>query len=620
MSEQGYVRVESGVFQMGAEPPPNVMDRGEPRPGPNWDEGPVHEVRITQPYEIAVARVTQREFARFKPDYEDLLKSFEINWDPDAPAVMVSWGEAMAYCQWLSEREGEPIRLPTEAEWEFAARDADAMGLQGIGDGFQEWCMDWWELYPAEPITDPLGAREGKVRVTRNHHPRLDTRSMSRVTERPLDEFRWRVTDRSANVPAIRERGLGLRLVRAPLPAGTYLEPAPVAEVFRNVSQQRFIWNKQSNPDRPLFETQVHIVPPDDAMEWRRLPYFSRHHVANVTWCDNGDLLVTAFTAPTDYSEQKALLLTRLRQGAEQWDPPARFIVAPDRSVGHGVLFNNGEGEIHYYHPISGAGLKHVSKDNGATWSEPRIVHVTPPGGPRFSPMMSIVRRSDGAMILPSDVGRGEGTAMFESTDNGESWKEVTRYGWNAEKFGKAGESAGWIAGIHNSPVELADGSWLSYGRIGDIDGRAPMSISRDGGRTWTYQASPFPPIDTSQKPVMLRLEEGPILLIWFTDPKEKNCERRGITKQGMDFVDENGDTHRGYGLFATLSCDEGQTWPVRKLIPEDPDLPWQTRYEGGVNMDMVQTSDGFIHLVDSRRYWRFNLAWVNQPMPAPRQ
>lgn len=618
MSAQAYVQVSPGVFQMGAEPPSNVMDSGEPRPGPNWDEGPVHEVRITQPYEIAVLRVTRREFARFKPDYEKALKSCEIDRDPDAPAVMVSWDEAMAYCQWLSEREGEPIRLPTEAEWEFAARNADALGLAGIGDGLQEWCMDWWALYPAEPITDPLGARHGNVRVTRNHHPRLDTRSMSRVIERSLDEFRWRVTDRSANLPPVREAGLGLRLVRAALPAGAYIEPEPAPEVFRQVSQQRCQWKQQPNPDRPLFETQVHIVPPADVMQRRRLPYFSRHHVANLTWCDNRDLLVTAFTAPTDYSEQKALLLSRLRQGADQWDPPARFIVASDRSVGHGVLFNNGKGEIHYYHPLSGMGVKHVSKDNGATWSEPRIVHVTPPGGPHFSPMMSIVRRSDGALIMPSDVGRGVGTALFESWDDGESWKEITRYGWNAEQFGLPGKSAGWIAGIHNSPVELADGSWLSFGRVGDIDGHAPMSLSKDGGRTWTYQASLFPPIDSSQKPVMLRLEEGPILLIWFTDPKETRRRTRGISRQGMDFVDANGAAHRGYGLFATLSRDEGQTWPVRKLIPEDPDSPWETRYEGGVNMDMIQTPDGHIHLVDSKRYWRFNLAWLNQPMPAP--
>jgi hypothetical protein len=85
-----------------------------------------------------------------------------------------------------------------------------------------------------------------------------------------------------------------------------------------------------------------------------------------------------------------------------------------------------------------------------------------------------------------------------------------------------------------------------------------------------------------------------------------------------MDFVDANGDTHRGYGMFATLSFDEGETWPVRKLIPDDPAAPWEARHDAGVNMDVIQTPDGIIHLASSRRYYRFNLAWLKKPMPPP--
>jgi hypothetical protein len=207
---------------------------------------------------------------------------------------------------------------------------------------------------------------------------------------------------------------------------------------------------------------------------------------------------------------------------------------------------------------------------------------------------------------------------MFISRDNGESWTEMTRYGWNPQGFARAGDSAGWIAGIHNPPIPLAGGEWLSFGRTNDIGGRAPMSISQDGGRTWTYQPSPYPPISSSQRPATLRLEEGPILLIWFTDPVSRIRKRLGLPEQGMDFVDRNGNVHKGYGMFATLSFDEGNTWPVRKIIPTDPRLPWEARYDGGAYIDLVQTPDGVIHMVSSRRYYRFNLAWLQAPMPPP--
>ena len=56
----------------------------------------------------------------------------------------------------------------------------------------------------------------------------------------------------------------------------------------------------------------------------------------------------------------------------------------------------------------------------------------------------------------------------------------------------------GTIAGIHAKVVELTDGRLLALGRLATINGRMPMSISSDLGKTWTYKASPFPPIGWS--------------------------------------------------------------------------------------------------------------------------
>src|SRR5258705_6721108 len=72
------------------------------------DERPVHRVSIS-PFEIGATQVTNREYSAFRAIQFD---------DPDLPVVGVSWFDAVEYCRWLGER----FRLPTEAEWECAAR------------------------------------------------------------------------------------------------------------------------------------------------------------------------------------------------------------------------------------------------------------------------------------------------------------------------------------------------------------------------------------------------------------------------------------------------------------------------------------------------------------------
>lgn len=72
-------------------------------------------------------------------------------------------------------------------------------------------------------------------------------------------------------------------------------------------------------------------------------------------------------------------------------------------------------------------------------------------------------------------------------------------------------------------------------------------------------------PIDGGQRLVLMRLNEGPILLISFTEhpyrtPKEE---------RGMMFTDKSGKSFKGYGMYAALSYDEGKTWPVKRLLTD---------------------------------------------------
>ena len=122
----------AGQFIMGA-------DGGEPgRP-----DGPPHLVRIERPFGLAVTEVTNAQFARFVKATgaadadgcevwpKGAVPFEKARWQdpgygraplPDEPVACVSWNEASAYAAWLAKETGKPYRLPSEAEWEYAAR------------------------------------------------------------------------------------------------------------------------------------------------------------------------------------------------------------------------------------------------------------------------------------------------------------------------------------------------------------------------------------------------------------------------------------------------------------------------------------------------------------------
>jgi len=149
------VVLPSGSFEMGS--PIEESGRAE-------DEGPQHTVEITS-FALAVCEVTVAEFRRFVlatgyrteteesgvgcwhnsevgvDDWEDRA---QFNWqnalhggnEDNHPVVCVNWNDANAYAEWISELAGSEYRLPTEAEWEYAAR-AGSVQARYFGDGIQ---------------------------------------------------------------------------------------------------------------------------------------------------------------------------------------------------------------------------------------------------------------------------------------------------------------------------------------------------------------------------------------------------------------------------------------------------------------------------------------------------
>ncbi|MGE0132638.1 MAG: SUMF1/EgtB/PvdO family nonheme iron enzyme [Blastocatellales bacterium] len=151
------IRISEGAFVRGA-------NKGQK------DQRPSHQV-YTPGFEISRAEVTNRLYKFFvdatnHPAPRGVGYGWSGNNYPngqgDLPVVFVTWEDAVAFCQWLSEQTGHRYRLPTEAEWEKAAKLA---GDQYTSAGkVWEWCSDWYDpdYYKNRERMNPQGPARGK--------------------------------------------------------------------------------------------------------------------------------------------------------------------------------------------------------------------------------------------------------------------------------------------------------------------------------------------------------------------------------------------------------------------------------------------------------------------------
>ena len=227
------------------------------------DEKPIHPVTLDA-FAVGQYPVTFAEFDRFC-EATGREKPEDRGWGREArPVINVSWREAMLYCEWLSDRTGQPYRLCTEAEWEYACRAGadtrycfgdDPAGLgeyawfrdnaggttQPVGlkqpNAWQlydmhgnafEWVVDWLGPYDPEPRHNPTGPEWGAARVIRGGA--WDTGPDA-----------CRASFRDSSHPALHVRGLGFRLARGGPAPGEAPPPAKPRfddfQVFRDHPQ-----------------------------------------------------------------------------------------------------------------------------------------------------------------------------------------------------------------------------------------------------------------------------------------------------------------------------------------------------------------------------------------------
>lgn len=107
------VLIPAGEFMMGS--PEDEEERSS-------DEGPQHLVRIGKPLLMGKFEVTNRQYRRYKEDHDVRPYGGMSVTNANQPVVGVSWDDAHGFCEWMSKRIGKTVRLPSEAEWEYAAR------------------------------------------------------------------------------------------------------------------------------------------------------------------------------------------------------------------------------------------------------------------------------------------------------------------------------------------------------------------------------------------------------------------------------------------------------------------------------------------------------------------
>jgi hypothetical protein len=463
---------------------------------------------------------------------------------------------------------------------------------------------------------------------------------------------------------------LGIRIVRVPkgqtLPdpsikqpvypwaenvtGGVYEWDTPSAEPFFSIHSLYTLVQQEEDGSHYGSEAQMRQFgfDPDINLPILTGPLYTHNHSPTITWCENGDLIVSWFSGESEIGPELTLLACRgVRQadGSLDWTPPAEFLKAADRNMHSSNLLNNslgieyGSGREFTLHQMASIGVAgrwdklalgyRKSMDNGVSWTPVEMVleldHALNDGA---SMQGNMFQASNGDLIFVTD---DESDSVFNtgslvvSEDGGKSW---SRRGHSSTTSGEQR-----IAGLHAAVIEISDrngdgeSDLLAIARDKGLyfGGKAPQSISYDGGITWERSPTVFPSISSGRRFSMIRLKYS---LEMMEYPGAVPILFVGFAGDGFKARNGEGEVEEIEGMFAAVSFDEGKTWKLehRRVLSnlkgdqlrELDTAPWQRTniisrnagQEGGY-MIATQTPDGMIHLTDGKLVYQFNLKWI---------
>jgi formylglycine-generating enzyme required for sulfatase activity len=603
-------RIPAGSFTMGADdaalPPAIVNGFGvmstRPEHG-DFDESPAHRVTIAHEFSIAAHLITVKQFQEFDPSYKG------VEAYPDY-AAGISYQQAVAFCAWLTKKTGKPYRLPTEAEWEYAERagthtpfftgdtppapgEKNAWGVV-MGEGTPEWVANWYGPYETGAQTDPTGPMHGYFRVVRGGG--LDFRKSKPGEMYPaMAPYFMRSANRASMAPNYesKEGNIGFRVVRAQMPAE---HPAPALHYFfwTDIKQTPVEITQGPDPAKPFYRT--HELFPN--LNGRSMPDVGwraglarglgiNYHNSAIQVLANGDVVAAYYNTPNKEDDpDQTVMVMRRRAGAEDWDMPEPWPDFADAACAAPVFWNDhGRLWLFFGFPrLIGAPpfAFTTSSDNGATWTPIQFPHFTAPIGRYVSqPINSVVRAKDGTIYIPTDStgrdadGNGSISAVWATHDDGKTWYDT----------------GGRTAGRHTTIAMARNGDILGFGgKNSAIDGRMPLATSADGGRTWVKSKTPFDPLESGERPSVIRLASGRLFFVADFNPNHE----KHIHKDGA---------------YVALSDDDGKTWKQKRLPADILTVGYVTATHG---------PDGVIHIATSKNTVNYeielNEAWVLSP------
>lgn len=184
------------------------------------DEKPVRTV-VIKPFRLGRTQVTNAEYDSFVAATGHEPPAFRLRPEPEQPVVGVSWDDATAFCRWLADLTGRPFRLPTEPEWEWAARGGLVGARYPWGDTppeerYPEYAT-LWRTGP-EPVGRHLSNGYGLHEMCENVHEWCDG-WYDPGTRRPSRGGSWRhaikvstCSARSSLAPGLRYADYGFRV------------------------------------------------------------------------------------------------------------------------------------------------------------------------------------------------------------------------------------------------------------------------------------------------------------------------------------------------------------------------------------------------------------------------